>query len=574
MKARADGTAFDRPPHEPASRQQTQLGKAASGPRQLQQGQQIAQLTQATTAPNKTGLPDNLRSGIEALSGMDMSAVRVHRNSDKPAALLAHAYAQGSEIHLGPGQEKHLPHEAWHVVQQAQGRVRPTKQYTGVALNVDEGLEKEADRMGTRAKGGPAGAAQLAPQAAPADSTAPSALVGTKPSRPPPQQPVAQLKLKKFTSDSAPEKIDAQDKELWLAMREALQAYEVTSELNFNALAAALEQIWLAAKAIDNHFDDEDFDAIPEERTALYDWAAEGRTETTREMKQIIAYLPILNPSTLDHFKGGKIAEFIGELMEDEPEIPGTVSGEIKGQIQDITIAYENAQGLAFLPGQPPKVEDVRQGLLGDCWLLAPLISLVNMAQGRERIRQMIQPNDGMADVYTVTLYRPDGDDGLEPYPIQVPARFPARQDDAQASRFIFSSAGRLVPSGAETQTAPLWPALIEKAFAKHLEKGYAGLTGNTDGATATFETILGHAAPTDQPRAGHLMDKENLIRCVAQGKLVVVSTGTHYWSVLQADANTCTLRNPHGFTEQDTSWESMKKYKTFAVHDLNKGTD
>jgi len=50
----------------------------------------------------------------------------VHYNSDKPAQLQAHAYAQGTDIHLASGQEKHLPHEAWHVVQQKQGRVKPT----------------------------------------------------------------------------------------------------------------------------------------------------------------------------------------------------------------------------------------------------------------------------------------------------------------------------------------------------------------------------------------------------------------------------------------------------------------
>ena len=72
---------------------------------------------------NNTGLPDNLKSGIEKLSGIPMDDVKVHRNSDKPAQLNAHAYAQGNEIHLGSGQEKHLPHEAWHVVQQKQGRV-------------------------------------------------------------------------------------------------------------------------------------------------------------------------------------------------------------------------------------------------------------------------------------------------------------------------------------------------------------------------------------------------------------------------------------------------------------------
>ncbi|MDQ7084094.1 MAG: DUF4157 domain-containing protein [Sulfurovum sp.] len=81
-----------------------------------------------------------------------MSDVNVHYNSSKPAQLNAHAYAQGTDIHLGSGQEKHLPHEAWHVVQQKQGRVKATTQMKGmVAINDDVGLEREADVMGAKA---------------------------------------------------------------------------------------------------------------------------------------------------------------------------------------------------------------------------------------------------------------------------------------------------------------------------------------------------------------------------------------------------------------------------------------
>ena len=107
---------------------------------------------QRAEAPNRTGLPDELKSGIENLSGMRMDHVKVHYNSDKPSQLQAHAYAQGSDIHVAPGQEQHLPHEAWHVVQQAQGRVRPTVQMAGgVTVNDDAALEAEADAMGSRA---------------------------------------------------------------------------------------------------------------------------------------------------------------------------------------------------------------------------------------------------------------------------------------------------------------------------------------------------------------------------------------------------------------------------------------
>ncbi|MEM6719520.1 MAG: DUF4157 domain-containing protein [Bacteroidota bacterium] len=101
--------------------------------------------------PNNTGLPDNLKSGIENLSGHSLDDVKVHYNSAKPAQLDAHAYAQGTNIHIASGQEKHLPHEAWHVVQQKQGRVQPTTSVNGAKVNDSTVLEKEADVMGTKA---------------------------------------------------------------------------------------------------------------------------------------------------------------------------------------------------------------------------------------------------------------------------------------------------------------------------------------------------------------------------------------------------------------------------------------
>ncbi len=101
---------------------------------------------------NRTGLPNTLKTGIEQLSGYAMDDVKVHYNSNKPAQLNAHAYAQGTNIHIASGQERHLAHEAWHVVQQKQGRVQPTLQMKGkIGINDDENLEKEADVMGAKA---------------------------------------------------------------------------------------------------------------------------------------------------------------------------------------------------------------------------------------------------------------------------------------------------------------------------------------------------------------------------------------------------------------------------------------
>ncbi|MBB6238528.1 hypothetical protein HDC90_003167 [Pedobacter sp. AK013] len=96
-------------------------------------------------------LPDNLKNGIEALSGISMDDVNIHYNSDKPAQLAASAYAQGTDIQIAPGQQGHLPHEAWHVVQQKKGKVKPTAQLKPNAIINDAGLEKKANEMGSKA---------------------------------------------------------------------------------------------------------------------------------------------------------------------------------------------------------------------------------------------------------------------------------------------------------------------------------------------------------------------------------------------------------------------------------------
>ena len=114
--------------------------------------------------PNRTGLPDALKAGVEALSGISMDNVQVHYNAARPAQLQAHAFAQGSDIHVAPGQDQ--PHEAWHVVQQAQGRVRPTVQMGGgTVVNDNDRLEREADGMGSKAAG------SASPPTGPAPST-------------------------------------------------------------------------------------------------------------------------------------------------------------------------------------------------------------------------------------------------------------------------------------------------------------------------------------------------------------------------------------------------------------------
>lgn len=156
------------PTRIPTNHAEQMLGKRAKGPlgelqtaaqnsaatqslRMLQRRANQSAISAARETSDNSGVPARLRAGIEAMSGVSLKGVRVHRNSPKPAQLRAHAYAQGRDIHLAPGQDQHLPHEAWHVVQQATGRVRATGAEGDQPINDDPGLEREADQMGARA---------------------------------------------------------------------------------------------------------------------------------------------------------------------------------------------------------------------------------------------------------------------------------------------------------------------------------------------------------------------------------------------------------------------------------------
>jgi hypothetical protein len=104
---------------------------------------------EAVHRANTTGMPDDLKSGAENISGLSLDDVRVHYNSPKPAQLHALAYTKGTNIYLGPGQVGQLPHEAWHVVQQKQGRVTGIRRgHSGINVADDPMLEREADRYG------------------------------------------------------------------------------------------------------------------------------------------------------------------------------------------------------------------------------------------------------------------------------------------------------------------------------------------------------------------------------------------------------------------------------------------
>lgn len=95
--------------------------------------------------PNLTGIPTQMKLDFERRSGLSFDDVRVHYNSEKPRKIGALAYTQIPQVHIGPGQERHLQHELGHVVQQKRGIVRPNLYFKGFSINDSLDLEREAD---------------------------------------------------------------------------------------------------------------------------------------------------------------------------------------------------------------------------------------------------------------------------------------------------------------------------------------------------------------------------------------------------------------------------------------------
>jgi hypothetical protein len=122
------------------------------------QGKKNTQHKARPSKDNNTGLPDAVKSKMETNLEADFSAVRVHPNSAKATEVDALAYTQGTDIHFAPGQFKPessagqqlLGHELTHVIQQSQGKVKPTREVAGMPVNDDPNLEKEADAMGKK----------------------------------------------------------------------------------------------------------------------------------------------------------------------------------------------------------------------------------------------------------------------------------------------------------------------------------------------------------------------------------------------------------------------------------------
>jgi hypothetical protein len=112
-----------------------------------------------------------------------------------------------------------------------------------------------------------------------------------------------------------------------------------------------------------------------------------------------------------------------------------------------------------------PSGDDVKQGGMGDCWLLAPLAAIADTADGKKALRAMIQP-DRAAPSYEVRLFVPTTEDGVDTQPqrVTVDNWFASTEDDQPLYAQPLEDRG-------------IWPLIIEKAVAQ-VQGGYENISG------------------------------------------------------------------------------------------------
>lgn len=170
----------------------------------------------------------------------------------------------------------------------------------------------------------------------------------------------------------------------------------------------------------------------------------------------------------------------------------------------------DTADGKAFVKGEGDNHDidpnDVAQGALGDCYLMAGMIATARA--NPEHIRRLIQDNgDG---TFKVTLYvRKDRYSRPTPIVKNVDARLASKRPGSP----LYAGFGD--KAGGQTE---MWPALIEKAFAQH-KGGYEQIEGSNVGKGFHFAGAT--ELLTGRPEGYHniaTMDADDILLTMAAG--------------------------------------------------------
>lgn len=223
-------------------------------------------------------------------------------------------------------------------------------------------------------------------------------------------------------------------------------------------------------------------------------------------------------------------------------------------------VAYQEttAQSFPLFLGDGPEAKDIWQGELGDCWLLAALIAVLNVPGGKQVVKNMFTES---ANGITVKFFDPAT---LKSTSVTVSRKLPVRTGaggplsdpasgmvtGAQAApgTFAYALSGAAATSDGPGSPRAIWPAILEKAIASHFQ-GYEKMQSKP--AETAFRMILPASLTNKVQKPDPTVSIKDWItkmlkadRPVTVG-LLIPQAGGHNYAVAEHDDTTVTLRDP-----------------------------
>jgi len=218
---------------------------------------------------------------------------------------------------------------------------------------------------------------------------------------------------------------------------------------------------------------------------------------------------------------GGADAEVARAVFERQPGV--SINGATDKPRGDVYASFQNA---SLWAEGGPKADDVRQGHIGDCYLMAAMGAVCAANPGA--IMKMFQPQKSGEKVYSVTLFKEDKGK-LTPHTVSVdtmmPATNPASPEPGEkaaggAPQLAYAGMGKTAA------TAALWPSLLEKAYAQliggYAEVGKGGKSSDAMSAITGEEAQYQSAPPKDQviERFKKFKDEGKAVVCGTLGSM------------------------------------------------------
>jgi hypothetical protein len=221
---------------------------------------------------------------------------------------------------------------------------------------------------------------------------------------------------------------------------------------------------------------------------------------------------------------------------------PGVADDDDTGKARDDV--YEDYEG-ALWGADGPRPEDVAQGYEGDCYVMAAILALV--ARDPQAVKRLFNPQTANAPSYTISLFNQDPvSNTFTPVAITVDTELPSLKGSDHALAYADLGRGK---------SPPLWPALLEKAYAQSVTgyeregsggspvmpmSAFTGVAATEEGVPAK-EDVLDKFKSLERDNRAVTVDTNLGVQSTQQAPFTRADDGS-YTGVLRANDIYCVL--------------------------------